>query len=226
MPSLYGEFPGVINRGASAISRRAVVAGALALPVAARAQAVNGEGSMLRLAMAAMGGRALLERVRAISWLEWGHEPMGRRVRMEPFGTVRVQGWMFALPETKWFEPREYPPAAQPVSDPQETYSIQHFGLFSHMLLVHSAIRERGRRLTAEHPGYSPAKFVFARDGKMLRARHDIIDRTGRHRVTRLIEFDGEVSDQGIRWPGSITIREGSDAPTGTNLGDFKVELN
>lgn len=116
-PTLYGECASRINRGRVLIGRRALIAGAIAMPAAARA-AGRAPDDPVERALSAMGGRALLSRVKALSWegyFSWSAEPFPQsldpnrgldrpiggpslkiKTRIQPFGaaqsTVRELG--------------------------------------------------------------------------------------------------------------------------------------
>lgn len=218
---LYGECPTRINHRRATMGRRALLAGALALP-APWARASRG---MLERALQAMGGRQLIARVRAVSWVESRHLPIGARIRIEPFRLVRIQPWSFAPPKPGWDAPRDYR-AEDSRLTPMQMRVTQDFGLFSHMLLLHSTVREEGHRLIASRPGYAPATLVFGRGGRLLRAFERLYDFATRAPVLRHTEFEGEVSDQGVRWPARYSASSGGYAPNTISISEFKVELD
>lgn len=224
---------------ASRINRRALIGCGLLLPVAARAGRIETDDPSAR-AIAAMGGREILKRVKALTWEARAEVTAGgrtvaisARTRCEPFGTARSESWLRDKgPETA----RIMTITAEggtltrdgktsPLPEAMAAHERQQFGIYGHMLLVHSILRGDGSQLVSRHAGYPDAKFEIGTDGLPLSADYDVRAPQGEAMFRQRFQFGAWKRDKGVRWPGSIVIIQ-NDAPFfAMTIDQFSIEL-
>ena len=239
MSPLYGAFHAGINQGLSAISRRAVLAGALALPVAARAAGFS-EDPLVTRAVDAMGGRPLLSRVKALSWEARADVNAGGRVvgiasrtRCEPFGTARSESWLRDKPEaTRTMTVDlaggtiERDGGTKPMPAAMATHEALQFGIYGYMLLVRASAQIKSiDTVIFQHPGYPPAAFTFGTDGLALSAVYDVAAPDGGDTIRQRFHFADWKTEQGIQWPRTVMIFQNDQPFFTSNLDSFSVEL-
>jgi hypothetical protein len=209
----------------------------LALPIAARAASLSGEDLFAR-ALKAAGGRERLSRVKALRWNGAARiETPGKSLllevetRVEPFFRARSRSWLAGKPETArtlLIEPDggfvERGGVRAPLPERQTLHERQQYGLYGYMLLARAPTRTEGAGLVAERPGLPPIRFLLEGD-YLAAADYVVAAPDGDGTVRQRILLEGDLRDQGIRWPQTITILH-DDAPYFTlDIQTFSVEL-
>lgn len=184
-----------------------------------------------------MGGRILLDRVKALRWTGTARVESGGRVldiavetRVEPFvrarSKTRLAGTANARtlilePEGGWVERNG---TRTPLPAAQVEHERQQYGLYGYMLLVRAPTRVVGDHLLTERPGLPPATLLLEGDAVMA-ADYVVASPDGNGTIAQRFLLEGEMNDQGIRWPQTITILQ-NDKPYFTlDLESFAVEL-
>lgn len=209
----------------------------LALPFAAKAAALAPD-DLLSRAIAAMGGRALLERVKALRWAGqvqvWtGDKALLLEVetRVEPFVRARSRSWLAGRPDTARtliIEPdggfAERDGQRKPLPARQLLHERQQFGLYGYMLLVRASTRVEGDGLTAERSGLPPVRFQL--EGDYLAAADYTVASPGSDgTIKQRFLFEGEQPDKGMHWPHTITILQNEKPYFILDIETFSVEL-
>jgi hypothetical protein len=236
IPSLYGESGGVINHGLSAISRRAVLGVALALPVAARAGGF--EADLLDRVIAAAGGRALLSRVKALNWTGSAQVFVGDqtlaisvKTRVEPFVRAKSESALVGKPESGrmliiepdgGFVERVGVRTALPAR--QTEHERQQYGVYGYLLLALAPAHLAGDRIVSERPGLPPISFLTEGD-YLVAADYNVSSPDSDATINQRFIFEGEMPDKGIHWPRTITILQNDKPYFILDLDTFSVEL-
>lgn len=213
------------------------MAGALALPVSARAGSI--EADLLDRVIAAAGGRTLLSRVKALNWTGFarvcaGDKTLEIRVktRVEPFVRARSESFLLNQPETartliiepeRGFVERDGIRTALPAR--QIEHERQQYGVYGYMLLALAPTRlALEGRILSQRPGFPP--IAFATDGDHIAtADYDVDSPDSGAPIAQVFIFEGEYFDKGVRWPQTITVLH-TDKPFLTlDLETFSVEL-
>ena len=206
-----------------------------ALPAAARPFA-----DPVARARAAMGGSALLARVRAIGWTGTARVvtagralELGVETRVEPFIRARSDTWLIeegrVEKRTLMVEGNDafvvFKGRQVPLPAPQAAHERQQFGIYGHMLLAGIAIA-RGNVIASAKAGYPGALLALGRDGMPATAAYvvDSPDSTGT--IRERFSFSGSVSDQGLRWPQRIAITQNGKPFFALAIDDLMVELS
>lgn len=184
-----------------------------------------------------MGGRILLARVKALRWTGTARVESGGRVleievdtRVEPFvrarSETRLAGTADARtlilePDGGWVERNG---TRTPLPAAQTEHERQQYGLYGYMLLVHAPTRVVGDHLVAERPGLPPATLLLEGDAVMA-ADYAVASPDGAGTIAQRFLLEGELSDQGIRWPQTITILQNDKPYFILDLESFAVEL-
>jgi hypothetical protein len=206
------------------------------LPIAARAS-VFPAPDLLDRAIEAMGGRTLLSRVKALRWTGTATiEAAGRTLeievstRVEPFVRARSETRLAGTkdvrtliiePDSGWVERKG---TRTPLPPAQTTHERQQYGLYGYMLLVRAPTRVAGDRLVAERRGLPPVTFLMEGDW-VTAADYAVASPDGASTVQQRFLLEGELSDQGIRWPQTITILQDGNPYFTLDLDSFAVEL-
>jgi len=220
LPSLYGSSVEGINRAADFVSRRALLGAGLTLPMAAHAvPRSRQEGTLLERAIAARGGRALIERVRAIAWTgtyghvtERGLNTIAVRTSIEPFGRIEIEERYEGEAEVLH---TIIGPAGGTAGDgrreprtlsEQKVAAIRaEYGFYGYLLLGRSETSIVGDRLHSEKPGFPPIDFEVAPSGTVIAGYYAAgVGYGGGPRLLRYA-LEGEIADHGLRWPRRIT---------------------
>lgn len=209
----------------------------MAIPFAAKAASSSLEDALAR-AIAAMGGREKLERVRALRWtgsarVETPGKPLLLEVetRVEPFLRARSRSWLAGKPETArtliiepdgGFVEREGKRTALPAR--QAEHERQQYGLYGYMLLVQAPMRDVRDLLVAERPGLPPAAFWLEGD-YLVAADYSVASPDSDAPIKERFLLEGGIYDQGIRWPQTITILQNNKPYFTLDIETFSVEL-
>lgn len=217
------------------------MAGALALPVAARAGGLV-EDDLKTRAIEAMGGRGLLLRIKTLTWEGRGEVVAGgrtvlikARTRCEPFGAVSSRTWLadqgpattrvMTLRDGKGTvtdvngKPVDFPPA-------MAAHEQLQFGIYGYMLLVHAAAQvQDAETLVLRHPRYPPATIAFGTDGLAVSAEYDVTGPDGNATIRQRFLFANWKTVQGVRWPHGLAIFQDDKPFFTSNLDSFSVEL-
>lgn len=236
-PTLYGECPTGINHAQAAIGRRALLGAALALPVAARAEALAPAG-LLDTAMDAIGGKALLSRVKSIEWMGtatvWKHKvPLMMQARIEPFVSARIESWAAGkrdqISGVMTLSPQGdslvYDGKPTPMRAQMAQYEREQYGLFGYLLLAQAPTRAQGDKLIAERPGYPRAVFTVDGKGVLTSAEYHVRSSTNEGAVGQWIEFQRSISDKGVSLPRRITIHQAGEPFLTWSVNRLSIEL-
>lgn len=239
-PTLYGESGGGINRGRFLIHRRALIAGAIAMPMVARAAAWP-PGDLLERALMAAGGRDRLARVKALSLagtMSFGDGPpkLSVGIHCEPFGRVAVTTDILAASSrfnerTKVIDTKGgiiYDARGKRTALPRAEAVHEHhmFGIYGYMLLTHAVTRAEGGRLIAGHPDFPPIRFDVAADGTLLGADYAVVSADGKSVEDQRFVFEGRLNDKGINWPARMTIAHDTRLWLTIDFTNFSVKFN
>jgi hypothetical protein len=219
-----------------AISRRALVVGALALPVAARAGGF--EGDLLDRVIAAAGGRALLSRVKALNWTGLAQVFAGDRTleievktRVEPFVRARSETFLQGKPETArtliiepdgGFVERAGVRTALPAR--QTEHERQQYGVYGYLLLALAPTRLVDGRIVSQRPGLPSISFLTEGD-HLAAADYNVANPDSDATIDQRFLFEGELPDKGVHWPQTITIFQNAKPYFILDLRTFAVEL-
>jgi len=218
------------------MSRRALIAGALALPVAARAGGFAPD--LLARAVAAAGGRALLNRVKALNWTGIARVMAGEKTleivvktRVEPFVRARSDSFLLNRPATARtliIEPDggfvERAGVRTPLPERQTRHERQQYGIYGYMLLTQAPAWVEDGGIRSERPGLPPIRFLT--EGDYLAAADYIVsspDSDGT--IAQRFVFEGEMPDKGVHWPQTISIFQNDKPYFILDLQTFSVEL-
>jgi hypothetical protein len=235
VPALYGECASRINHGIAVIGRRALIAGALALPVAARA---GPKADLLNRVLKASGGREKLARVRAMNWtgtatVNAGDKTLQIQVktRVEPFVRARSESFLAGKPETVRtliIEPDggyvERGGKRTPLPARQTDHERQQYGVYGYMLLGQAPARVEGNRIVSQRPGLPPISFLTEGD-YLAAADYTVDDPETDGTIAQRFIFEGEYGDLGIHWPQTVTIFHNDKLYFMLDLQSFSVEF-
>lgn len=184
-----------------------------------------------------MGGRTLLSRVKALRWTGVATVEAGGRTleievstRVEPFvrarSETRLEGTkdvrtLIIEPDSGWVERNG---TRTPLPPAQTIHERQQYGLYGYMLLVRTPTRVAGDGLVAERRGLPPVTFLMEGDF-VAGADYAVANPGGDGTVQQRFLLEGELSDQGIRWPQTITILQNDKPYFRLDLETFAVEL-
>lgn len=241
-PTLYGESGGGINRGRFLIHRRALIAGAIAMPVAARAGLTPADVLAAR-AIAATGGERRLKRIKALKWDGIANSSIGMgdnivdhivQVRVEPFGQAVSRSWIARagswtaktiVIEADGSGYVEQAGERTPLSAAHALHERHQFAIYGHMLLVHSQLSTEGDELLSKKDGLPPIRFTLDADGRPKTARYRFAPSDGGDLVDGSVRLSGRVrSPDRIAWPEIIRISQ-PGITVDTKLTAFAVEF-
>lgn len=207
------------------------------LPIAARASVFAPAPDLLERAISAMGGRALLSRVKALSWTGRARVHAGERVleidvktRVEPFVRARSETklagsddvrTLIIEPDGGWVERKG---VRTPLPAAQTEHERQQYGLYGYMLLVRAPTHVVGDHLVAERRGLPPVTLLMEGD-TVMGADYTVVSPDGTGTVAQRFLLEGEMRDRGIRWPHTITILADNKPYFILDLDSFAVEL-
>lgn len=218
-----------------AINRRTAIAGLAAVPIRPR----GGEGTVAR-AERAIGGRALIDRVRAIRWTGEAELAMPGRTlvlrvetRVEPFSRARSVSWVKAQGRASARTMEIEPDAAfvlregarQPMPPAQAAHERQQFGLYGHLLLK-GALQPAAAMLLSTRPGFPPARLRLSADGRVVAAEMTVSDPGEAARTIReQVGLDAWSVTRGLVWPRRLAMRQDGRRYFTLVIDTFDVEL-
>ncbi len=211
----------------------------LAIPAHARNARAPAIDAVAR-ARAAMGGAALLARVRAIGWTGTARVmtagrplELGVETRIEPFTRARTDSWLIdegrVEKRTLMIEGQQgfvvfkgrqvaLPPA-------EAEHERQQFGIYGHMLLAGTAL-PRAAGIMSVRAGYPNALIAQGRDGMPAVAAYVIESPDATGTLRERFTFSGSITDQGLRWPRRIAMTRNGAAFSTLIIDELNVELS
>ena len=233
--SLYGD-------GSASINRRALIIGATALsalPASGHARVASATDPVSR-ARTAMGGAALLRRVKAIGWSGSAKVFTAGQVndlrvetRIEPFVRARSDSWLAGEDRSARRILMVEGHGAFAVIDGKQTqlapiraeYERQQFGIYGHMLLAGIAIAQ-GKGIASAKAGFPEALFTVTRSGMFATADYQVAAPDTPDSFREHFIFGGSVTDQGLRWPQRIAITRNGKAFYNLTIDELTLELS
>ncbi|WEK01631.1 MAG: hypothetical protein P0Y59_08155 [Candidatus Sphingomonas phytovorans] len=211
----------------------------LALPAAAL------PADPVERAMAAIGGRGLIERVRAIRWIGTGKlhvggktVELGMETHLEPFVRARSDSWLLSdgrsamrtlmIEGDRGFAVIE---GKQSALSPLATLNErQQFGAYGYMLMAGARWEALPRgALRGTRPGFPSIDVRLEKDGRMLSADYILSppDDPGTEGkpVHEYLGFAGTVADKGVRWPQRLAIARDNRPFFSLSIDHFSVDL-
>ena len=218
------------------VNRRRLLLGAAAVAALAPlcgAAAALGENGLLRRAMRRAGGRAVLDKVRLLSWEgEAEVHAGGRDVRIGvstivvPFVAARGASWPLAagpsatrtlvIDETGGRVERQG--SFQVLSDALVAHERAQFAIYGLMLLAPLADGRAGLRrlgtkrgmevLQVSHPRAPRTRLYFEPDGRLAEATNEVPDPENGRPVPQRFIFSEEQMRGPVRWPRTLTIEQ------------------
>jgi len=150
--------------------------------------------------------------------------------RIEPFVRARSETKLSGTddlrtliiePEGGWIERNG---TRTPLPRAQAVHERQQYGLYGYMLLVRAPTRVVGNHLVAEQPGLPPVTFLMEGDA-VMGADYAVANPEGTGTVAQRFLLEGEIRDQGIRWPQTVTILQNDKPYFMLDLDSFSAEL-
>lgn len=195
--------------------------------------------SVLDAAIEAAGGEAALGKAKELDWTgsatvnaEGKTTEIALQTVVRPLTYARITSWPKADGEKAartiqaefgraWTVNRV---VWTPMSEAEAENENQQVSLYGVMTLV--PLKEAGvkveetapgkdgtRNLHVEHPKAPPMDLRFDASGKLVRAAYSVRDpKGGAAPIPQVVEFSGEVTSNGVKWPKRITIKQ-NDAP-------------
>jgi hypothetical protein len=171
----------------------------------------------------ALGGRSLIERVRALSWTGTAEVAMPDRTltiqvdtRVEPFVGARSTSWPVteskAKARTLVIEPGEgyllRDGVRQPLPDALVAHERQQYGLYGHLLLK-GRLEPSGAGLLSTRDGFPPARLKLSPDGRVVEAEMSVTAPDDPAKTIReQIGLDSWSVSSGLAWPRRLAIRQ------------------
>lgn len=232
LPPVYGGAAGAINR-------RQTIAGLALFPVLPTLPA-RADDAVAR-AERALGGRARIDRVRALSWTGTAEVALPDRIltlgvetRVEPFVRARSTSWIKAEGKAKArtlvIEPDDgyvlRDGARQPLPDPLVAHERQQYGLYGHLLLK-GRLQVSGADLMSTRDGFPPARLTLSADGRVVGAEMSVTapDDPGRT-IREQVGLDSWSVTNGLAWPRRLAIRQDGKRYFTLVLDAFAVEFS
>lgn len=211
-------LPPVYGGADRAINRRQTIAGLAVLP----AFPTRKDDAIAR-AERAIGGRALVDRVRALSWRGTAEVMapdrtlvLGVETRIEPFIRARSRSWIKAQGEasarTLVIEPDAgyvlRDGARQALPAPLVAHERQQYGLYGHLLL-RGRLQASRTDLLSTRDGFPPARLTLSPDGRVIGAEMSVTAPDDPARTIReQIGLDSWSVTNGLVWPRRLAIRQ------------------
>jgi hypothetical protein len=236
--SLYGA-------GDQSINRRTFLAGtsvAIALPSHLAAAALPTDP--VERAMEAIGGRALIARVRSLRWAGTARVyaggktlDLGIETYVEPFARARSDSWLksdgrsekrtLMVEGERGFKVVN---GVQSALSPAATLNErQQFGAYGYMLMAGARWETLPRGvLRGSRAGFPSIDFRFGKGGRLLSADYLVApaDDSGAGKpIHEYLRFAGTVTDKGIYWPQRLAIAQDNHPFFALSIESFSVDL-
>lgn len=210
------------------------MAGLAALPLAPR------QDDSVARAERALGGCALIDRVRAIGWTGEAEVILPDRslvlrveTRVEPFVRATSTSWIKAqgkgAAQTMTIEPdagwvlRDGNRTALPTA--QAAHERQQFGLYGHLLLK-GTLRPEGGALVSTRAGFPAARLTLSPDGRVVAAAMTVGDPEDASRPVREeVGLDSWSVTRGLAWPRRLAMKQDGRRYFTLVIDTFTVEL-
>ena len=196
-------------------------------------------------AMEAIGGRALLARVRSISWAGTAKVYAGGRAidlgvetYLEPFVRARSDSWLVSegrsamrtlmIEDEHGFKVIEGMQSG--LSPAVAINERQQFGAYGYMLMAGARWEEMPRGvLRGSRTGFPPIDIRPGKDGRMLSADYAVLapdepDADGKQ-IREYLRFAGTVTDKGVHWPQRLAIAQDNRPFFALSIDHFSVDL-
>jgi len=216
------------------------VAGALALPVAAKAGGFARD--VLEQAIAARGGRARIARIKALNWTGKAIVAIADdktleirvKTRVEPFGRARSESWIPASPDptprTMTIRPEggfvDYKGIRRALPAAQTEHERQQYAIYGYMLYARAPAEFRMGAITTQREDLP--RMLWFPDGitdDIQSGVYEVTNPEGTGIIEELITFSGDLVDKGIHWPQTIVIAQHQKPYFTLALDSFSVEL-
>lgn len=194
--------------------------------------------------MEAIGGRALIERVRSIRWAGSAKVYAGGRTidlgietYVEPFVRARSDSWLksdgrsekrtLMIEGERGFKVVN---GVQSALAPAATLNErQQFGVYGYMLMAGARWETRPRgALRGSRAGFPAIECRFGKDGRLLSADYLVVpaDEAGAGKpIHEYLRFAGTVTDKGVRWPQRLAITQDNHPFFALSIESFSVDL-
>ena len=141
---------------------------------------------------------------------------------IQPFSAYRTDSWLgkqspdkpnsLIIEGGQGFVQR-FGQARQPMPADQFAHENAQYAIYGLMRLVSlkDAKVSPGagpNQLLVKHPSAPETTLTFAPDGKLIAAANTVPSPEGKAPIAQLFEFEGEIEDQGVRWPRVLRIAE------------------
>lgn len=206
----------------------------------------RGEG-LLDRAIRRAGGMRALRRVRRLGWT--GHAdvtgPAGQIIQIglstvvEPFVRARSESWLLRdgpqKTNTLLIEPNEAwiertGKTRQPMPAAMAAHERAQYALYGLMLLV--TLRDHGASATpgaladtlvAQHPSAPETVLRFDHEANLIEAKNTVPAPDGNGTIDQRFQFEGKISDSGVRWPRRLVIEQHGKPYFDLTLDSFAV---
>lgn len=188
-----------------------------------------------------LGGRALIDRVRAISWTGTAEVNLPERTlvlgvetRIEPFVRARSTSWIKAEGKATARALVIEPDAGyvlrdgkrQPLPEALLAHERQQYGLYGHLLLK-GRLQASGADLLSTRDGFAPARLRLSPDGRVVAAEMNVTapDDPGKT-IREQVGLDSWGVTSGLAWPRRLAIRQDGRRYFTLVVDTFAVELS
>ena len=206
--------------------------------------------SVLDAAIAAAGGEAALSAAHELDWTGAATVNSGGKTTEIEMQTI-VRPFTYAR-STSWPKPDGEKSARTiqmdfgkvwtvsrvtwtPMPAAQEENEIQQFALYGAMTLVglkdpavkvteQAPGKDGSRTIHVEHPKAPPMDLTFNKAGKLIQAKDAVRDPAGGAMpIAQVIDFSGEVTSNGVKWPQRITITQNGQPYFDLQIATFET---
>jgi hypothetical protein len=206
--------------------------------------------SVLDAAIEAAGGEAALRKVKELDWT--GSATVnadGKTTQIElqtivrPMNYARITSWPKADGEKAartiqaefgkaWTVNRV---TWTPMPEAEAVHENQQISLYGVMTLVPlkdaaAKVQETApgkdgtRNLHVEYPKAPPMDLTFDTSGKLIRAAYSVRDpKGGAAPIPQVVDFSGEVTSNGVKWPKKISIKQNGAAYFDLDIATFEA---
>lgn len=194
--------------------------------------------------MEAIGGRALIERVRSVSWAGKAKVyaggktiDLGIETYVEPFVRARSDSWPISdgrsekrtlmIEGERGFNVVHGIQSALPAA--ATLNERQQFGLYGYMLMAGARWETLPRgALRGSRAGFPSIDFRFGKDGNLFSADYLVApaDESGAATpIHEYLRFAGTVTDKGVYWPQKLAIAQDNHPFFALSIESFSVDL-